>query len=220
MYGGSAGGSSWEQCYNKPCQYSANPGDPAVADFKKYCPNLDASLSFVDCPTKDSSFTYGTMWPCAEGASAEYKENDAYLWNDEKQTCYLHGSYGPQTSCMSGDTSAETAQLMEDYNLKIGHMTEVIVDGETVDAVVGVGHGVLNAQCGDCYALRFKAEGATDYKYAVILTEGMDAWSLEISNEVNEHLGQENFPDLAQVPDVVMLDKEICESIPVSARPL
>ena len=121
---------------------------------------------------------------------------------------------------MSGDTSAETAQLMEDYNLKIGHMVEVTVDGETVDAMIGVGHGVLNAQCGDCYALRFKDDDAVDYKYAVILTVGMDAWSLEISNEVNEHLGQENFPGVAQVPDVVLLDSDTCVSIPESARPL
>ena len=53
--------------------------------------------------------------------------------------------------------------------------------------------------------MRFKDDDAVDYKYAVILTVGMDAWSLEISNAVNEYLGQKNQLDLAQVPDVVML---------------
>ena len=84
--------------------------------------------------------------------------------------------------------------------------------------MIGVGHGVLDAKCGDCYALRFKAEGATDYKYAVILIEGMDAWSLEISNEVNNYIGQKNLGDLAQVPGVVLLDADTCVSIPKNAK--
>lgn len=212
--------SPWQQCYNTPCSYTANPEDPQRAKFLAACPNHDASLSSVDCPTKDSSFTYGTKWACALGASAEYFDNNEYLWNTEKQTCYLHGNYGHQASCMSGDTSTETSQLMEEYNAKIGSMAKVTVDGETVDAMIGVGHGVLDAKCGDCYALRFKAEGATDYKYAVILTEGVDAWSLEISNEVNNYIGQKNLGDLAQVPGVVLLDSDTCVSIPKNAKSL
>jgi hypothetical protein len=161
-----------------------------------------------------------------------------FEWNSTKQTCFLNGNGYPLTSsslnhCTNQQYDVTKEEL--DYLQKawldmkcnystpvytrpidqptdendIAYLVDIILqDGQTVQAALAFGHGVLDGKCGSCFLVEH------NNRYVVLLAVDSRSWSLEISTGANLYLAQDNVGGTCYIPKVKHMDpKEIIKQV-------
>jgi len=106
---------------------------------------------------------------------------------DGEPRCYSDKYSTTKEDFVQSATAWRSKALSSQKTVGNAHIVPINLDGHTIEAAMSYGHGVLSAQCGDCYLVR------QDNKYLALMTTDVKSWSLELSGGAHTWLAADNY---------------------------
>ena len=153
-------------------------------------------------------------------AKCGWKVGSNFQWDTQKNTCFLNGQGYPlegTPQCNNGlyatnpadftkistkfiQLSRQKAKPFTNGDSSIAYVAHFNYQGNSIEAAMSIGHGVLNGLCGSCFIIK------NDNKYVFQLQTDVRAWSLELSGGANVWLASDNYGGTCHVPEVLAVD--------------
>ena len=197
----------------QPCVLTTTTEGADIADDASKFPNPFAWYT-------NPSFPGVTLPGPSMKTKCNWKLGYNFQWDSSKNTCILNGQGYPlegTPQCNNGlfaknaadfnrvstkfiRLSREKGKQVKNEDSSIAYVGHFNYQGNSLDAAMSIGHGVLSGLCGNCFLIR------KDNKYVFQMQTDVRAWSLELSGGANVWLASDNYGGTCYVPEVVAVD--------------